>query len=124
LRVAAGKPDRKRAVRLSRRRVHRCPRGGRRGKILQADKGTLFLDEIGDMPHALQARLLRVLDARRVIPLGAEESVEVDFQLVSASHRDLEERVRAGLFREDLYFRLNGVSITLSPLRDRQAKSR
>jgi transcriptional regulator of acetoin/glycerol metabolism len=97
-------------------------RGGRRGKILQADKGTLFLDEIGDMPHALQARLLRVLDARRVIPLGAEESVEVDFQLISASHRDLEERVRAGLFREDLFFRLNGVSITLQPLRDRPGK--
>jgi len=97
-------------------------RGGRRGKILQADKGTLFLDEIGDMPHALQARLLRVLDARRVIPLGAEESVEVDFQLISASHRDLEERVRGGLFREDLFFRLNGVSITLSPLRDRPGK--
>jgi transcriptional regulator of acetoin/glycerol metabolism len=97
-------------------------RGGRRGKILQADKGTLFLDEIGDMPHALQARLLRVLDSRRVTPLGAEESVEVDFQLVSASHRDLEERVRAGLFREDLFFRLNGVSITLSPLRDRPGK--
>jgi len=97
-------------------------RGGRRGKILQADKGTLFLDEIGDMPHALQARLLRVLDARRVIPLGAEESVEVDFQLISATHRDLEERVRAGLFREDLFFRLNGVSITLSKLRDRPGK--
>ncbi len=97
-------------------------RGGRRGKILQADKGTLFLDEIGDMPHALQARLLRVLDARRVIPLGAEESVEVDFPLISASHRDLEERVRQGLFREDLFFRLNGVSITLPPLRHRPGK--
>lgn len=98
-------------------------RGGRRGKILQADKGTLFLDEIGDMPLALQARLLRVLDSRRVTPLGAEESVEVDFQLVSATHRDLEERVRAGLFREDLYFRLNGVSITLPPLRERPGKT-
>jgi transcriptional regulator of acetoin/glycerol metabolism len=97
-------------------------RGGRRGKILQADKGTLFLDEIGDMPLALQARLLRVLDSRRVTPLGAEESVPVDFQLISATHRDLEERVRAGLFREDLYFRLNGVSITLPPLRARPGK--
>ncbi|MCX8003596.1 MAG: sigma-54-dependent Fis family transcriptional regulator [Burkholderiaceae bacterium] len=98
-------------------------RGGRRGKILQADKGTLFLDEIGDMPLALQARLLRVLDSRRVTPLGAEESIPVDFQLISATHRDLQERVRAGLFREDLYFRLNGVSITLPPLRERPGKA-
>jgi transcriptional regulator of acetoin/glycerol metabolism len=97
-------------------------RSGRRGKILQADKGTLFLDEIGDMPLALQARLLRVLDERRVTPLGAEETHDVDFQLISASHRNLEQCVRDGTFREDLYYRLSGVLITLPPLRERLDK--
>jgi len=94
-------------------------RSGRRGKILQADRGTLFLDEIGDMPLSLQARLLRVLDERMVTPLGSEEPVPVEFQLVSASHRHLPERVEAGLFREDLYFRLCGLEVDLPPLRER-----
>ncbi|WP_425387925.1 sigma-54-dependent Fis family transcriptional regulator [Derxia gummosa] len=94
-------------------------RGGRRGKILQANGGTLFLDEIGDMPLALQARLLRVLDERRVTPLGSEESIPVNFQLVSASHRELGALVEEGSFREDLYYRLNGVEIVLPPLRER-----
>ena len=94
-------------------------RSGRRGKILQADRGTLFLDEIGDMPLSLQARLLRVLDERMVTPLGSEEPVPVEFQLVSASHRHLPERVEAGQFREDLYFRLCGLEVALPPLRDR-----
>jgi len=94
-------------------------RTGRRGKVLQADKGTLFLDEIGDMPLALQARLLRVLDERRVTPLGTEESFEVEFQLISASHRNLEDCVRSGTFREDLYYRLSGVVIRMPPLRER-----
>ncbi len=98
-------------------------RSGRRGKILQADKGTLFLDEIGDMPLALQARLLRVLDERRVTRLGAEESIDVDFQLISASHRNLEAQMHAGLFREDLYYRLSGVVIDLPPLRERADKA-
>jgi len=95
-------------------------RSGRRGKILLADKGTLFLDEIGDMPLALQARLLRVLDERRVTPLGTEDTFEVEFQLISASHRDLEDWVRKGMFREDLYYRLGGVVIRMPPLRERR----
>lgn len=97
-------------------------RQGRRGKILQANEGTLFLDEIGDMPLSLQARLLRVLDERKVTPLGSESSISVDFQLVSASHRNLTQLVSEGLFREDLYYRLNGVEVRLPPLRDRQDK--
>jgi len=97
-------------------------RNGRRGKILQADRGTLFLDEIGDMPLTLQARLLRVLDERRVSPLGSEEVIPVDFQLVSATHRDLPRLVAEGAFREDLYYRLAGLEVTLPPLRERSDK--
>jgi sigma-54 dependent transcriptional regulator, acetoin dehydrogenase operon transcriptional activator AcoR len=97
-------------------------RAGRRGKILQADHGTLFLDEIADMPMELQARLLRVLDERRVTPLGTEETHAVDFQLVSASHRHLPTLVREGRFREDLYYRLAGIEIQLPALRDRSDK--
>ena len=94
-------------------------RTGRRGKILQADGGTLFLDEIADMPVELQARLLRVLDERRVTPLGTEETHAVDFQLVSASHHNLPTLVREGRFREDLYYRLAGIEVQLPALRDR-----
>ncbi|PXW91968.1 transcriptional regulator of acetoin/glycerol metabolism [Sphaerotilus hippei] len=94
-------------------------RNGRRGKILQADGGTLFLDEIGDMPLDLQARLLRVLEERQVTPLGAEETVTVDFQLLSASHRNLIELVEQGRFREDLYYRLAGIELALPALRER-----
>lgn len=97
-------------------------RQGRSGKILQAHGGTLLLDEIGDMPLALQARLLRVLDERKVTPLGADTSVDVDIQLISASHRNLTDLVARGQFREDLYYRLNGVEIRLPPLRERQDK--
>ncbi|CAG4897759.1 sigma-54-dependent Fis family transcriptional regulator [Paraburkholderia saeva] len=94
-------------------------REGRRGKIVQANSGTLFLDEIGDMPMALQARLLRVLEEQEVTPLGSEVTVKVDFQLISASHRNLMELVQNGQFREDLYYRLNGIEINLPALRDR-----
>ncbi len=97
-------------------------RTGRRGKILQADGGTLFLDEIADMPLELQARLLRVLDERRVTPLGTEETHAVDFQLVSASHHNLPTLVREGRFREDLYYRLAGIEVQLPALRDRSDK--
>ena len=97
-------------------------RTGRRGKILQADGGTLFLDEIADMPLELQARLLRVLDERRVTPLGSEETQAVDFQLVSASHRNLPTLVREGQFREDLYYRLAGIEVQLPALRERSDK--
>jgi sigma-54 dependent transcriptional regulator, acetoin dehydrogenase operon transcriptional activator AcoR len=94
-------------------------RAGRRGKILQADGGTLFLDEIADMALDLQARLLRVLDERQVTPLGTDETHAVDFQLISASHQHLPQRVREGRFREDLYYRLAGIELQLPPLRER-----
>ena len=94
-------------------------RNGRRGKVLQADGGTLFLDEIADMPLELQARLLRVLDERQVTPLGTEETHAVDFQLISASHQNLPELVAEGRFREDLYYRLAGIELSLPPLRER-----
>jgi sigma-54 dependent transcriptional regulator, acetoin dehydrogenase operon transcriptional activator AcoR len=97
-------------------------RQGRRGKILQADGGTLFLDEIADMPLELQARLLRVLDERRVTPLGSEDTHAVDFQLISASHQHLPQRVQEGRFREDLYYRLAGIELLLPPLRERSDK--
>ncbi|GAB3669072.1 sigma-54-dependent transcriptional regulator EatR [Ramlibacter alkalitolerans] len=94
-------------------------KGGRRGKIMQSDGGTLFLDEIGDMPLPLQARLLRVLDERMVTPLGTDETRPVDFQLISASHRNLADMVAEGTFREDLYYRLAGIELQLPPLRER-----
>ncbi|MCB1917137.1 MAG: sigma-54-dependent Fis family transcriptional regulator [Rhodocyclaceae bacterium] len=93
---------------------------GRRGRIQQACGGTLFLDEIGDMPLGLQARLLRVLQERMVTPLGASRSVEVDISLVCATHHDLLDAVRSGRFRQDLYFRINGLTVTLPPLRARR----
>lgn len=92
---------------------------GARGKLLEADGGTLFLDEIGDMPLALQAVLLRVLESRRVTPLGSSEEIPLDISLVCASHRSLAQRVSAGLFRADLLFRLNGLTVWLPPLRER-----
>lgn len=97
-------------------------REGRRGKILQANGGTLFLDEIGDMPLMLQARLLRVLEEREVVPLGSEVPVKVDIKLISATHRNLKELVAEGTFREDLYYRLQGITLALPALRDRQDK--
>jgi sigma-54 dependent transcriptional regulator, acetoin dehydrogenase operon transcriptional activator AcoR len=95
-------------------------RDGSRGKIVQADGGTLFLDEIGDMPIALQARLLRVLEEREVIPLGGDTPIKVDVQLISATHRDLKQQVEEGGFRQDLYYRLYGISLQMPPLRDRE----
>lgn len=93
---------------------------GSRGKIVQAHGGTLFLDEIGDMPLQLQARLLRVLEEREVTPLGAEVPVKVDIRLISATHKDLKLKVDEGSFREDLFYRLNGISLNMPPLRDRE----
>jgi transcriptional regulator of acetoin/glycerol metabolism len=94
-------------------------RKGQSGRIQQADGGTLFLDEIGDMPLALQARLLRVLQERVVIPLGSHKGYPVNISVICATHRRLRELVTANLFREDLYFRLNGLTVTLPPLRAR-----
>ena len=94
-------------------------REGMRGKILQSSGGTLFLDEIGDMPTELQTRLLRVLEEREVVPLGSETPITVDLNVVSATHADLKDMVAAGRFREDLYYRLNGITLTLPPVRER-----
>lgn len=95
-------------------------RKGSPGKLEQADGGTLFLDEIGDMPLALQARLLRVLQERSVTPLGSTKSKPVNFALLSATNQKLREKVESGEFRRDLYYRLNGLTITLPALRQRQ----
>ncbi|UBM25894.1 sigma-54-dependent Fis family transcriptional regulator [Pseudomonas sp. p1(2021b)] len=95
---------------------------GMRGKLLQADGGTLLLDEIGDMPLALQTRLLRVLEERQVVPIGGEPQA-VDVRIISATHRNLLERVQEGSFREDLYYRLNGLEIALPALRERSDKA-
>jgi sigma-54 dependent transcriptional regulator, acetoin dehydrogenase operon transcriptional activator AcoR len=92
---------------------------GQRGKIFQANGGTLFLDEIGDMPFALQARLLRVLEEREVLPLGGGAPIKFDICLISATHCDLQKKIEQNEFREDLYYRLQGVTIALPALRDR-----
>jgi transcriptional regulator with PAS, ATPase and Fis domain len=91
----------------------------RLGAFESADGGTLFLDEIGDLPPALQATLLRVLQELAVVRVGASLPRQVDVRVIAATHRDLTERVRAGLFREDLFFRLNVLPITLPALRER-----
>ena len=91
----------------------------RAGHIQAADGGTLFLDEIGDMPLAAQARLLRVLQEKRVTPIGADRPVEVDVRVIAATHKNLEDMVEAQTFREDLYFRLTVIPIHLPPLRNR-----
>ncbi len=91
----------------------------RRGLFEEAHHGTLFLDEIGDLSLPLQAKLLRAIQEQRIKPVGGNEEVEVDVRLVAATHQDLVTLVRSGRFREDLFYRLNVVSITLPPLRDR-----
>ena len=91
-----------------------------KGLFQQADGGTLLLDEIGDMPPALQVKLLRVLQERAVRPVGAAQSIAVDVRIVSATHRDLDAAMEAGQFREDLYYRLNVVTLTLPPLSARR----
>jgi transcriptional regulator of acetoin/glycerol metabolism len=90
------------------------------GLIRKADGGVLFLDEIGDMPLSLQARLLRVLQDRSVQPLGGGEPFPVDFRLICATNRSLREDVENGRFRQDLYYRVSGLSVQLPPLRARQ----
>lgn len=94
-------------------------REGSVGRLREAHGGTLFLDEIGDMPLGLQARLLRVLQERQVTPLGGAQSVAVDFALICASHHKLREEAAAGRFRNDLYYRINGLTVLLPPLRER-----
>jgi two-component system response regulator GlrR len=92
----------------------------RAGLFQAADGGTLFLDEIGDMPPALQVKLLRVLQERAVRPLGANRAVPIDVRLLSATHRDLEALLADGSFREDLFYRLNVVTLRLPPLAERR----
>ena len=95
---------------------------GRKGKIVQSSGGTLFLDEIGDMPLHLQTRLLRVLEEQEVVPLGSETAVPLDLRVVCASNRDLHRMLVMGEFREDLYYRLNGILLELPPLEARTDK--
>ena len=96
---------------------------GRVGKILQSNGGTLFLDEIGDMPLMLQTRLLRVLEEREVVPLGSDQALPVSLHVISATHRDIRRMIQDGEFREDLYYRLNGITLHLPLLRDRSDKA-
>jgi transcriptional regulator with PAS, ATPase and Fis domain len=92
---------------------------GMKGKIELANGGTLFLDEIGDMPVLLQTRLLRVLAEKEVMPIGAHEPVHLDINIISLTHQNIMELVQSNHFREDLYYRLNGMSLLLPALRER-----
>lgn len=94
-------------------------RKGAVGKLVQANGGTLFLDEIGDMPVALQAHLPRVLQERQVTPLGSAKRVPVGVAIVCATHRNLREMIERKAFRDDLFYRLNGLAVRLPPLRER-----
>lgn len=90
------------------------------GRIQAAHQGTLFIDEVGDLPLAVQTKLLRVLETQRVIPLGSDEEVPADTRLIAATSKDLLKMVKEGTFREDLYYRLNVVQLQMPPLRDRR----
>jgi len=94
-------------------------REGSPGRLREAHGGTLFLDEIGDMPLAMQTRLLRVLQERQITPLGGGRTVDLDFALVCASHRNLRQASEQGSFRSDLYYRINGLTVSLPALRER-----
>jgi transcriptional regulator with PAS, ATPase and Fis domain len=90
------------------------------GKLELANKGTLFLDEVGDMPLAMQVKLLRALQEREIEPLGSNRVTRIDIRVIAATGKDLEAMVSAGEFRADLYYRLNVIPINLPPLRERQ----
>lgn len=90
------------------------------GRVQTAHAGTLFLDEIGDMPMAMQVKLLRVLQEKVVVPVGSNKPIHVDIRVVAATHRNLEEEIKAGRFRADLYYRINVVPVCVAPLRERR----
>ncbi|MCM3569956.1 sigma 54-interacting transcriptional regulator [Neobacillus mesonae] len=92
---------------------------GKKGKIELAKGGTLFLDEIGEMPLEMQVKLLRVLQERKYYRVGGEKEIDIDFRVIAATNRDLQELMREGQFREDLYYRLNVVTLNIPPLRER-----
>lgn len=96
-------------------------RNGRAGKIELAQGGTLFLDEIGDMPIELQAVLLRVLQDKRIMRIGGNQYIDVDFRLIVATNTDIQEQVKQGNFRQDLFYRISALSVTIPPLRDRNS---
>ncbi|WP_126735424.1 sigma-54 interaction domain-containing protein [Escherichia coli] len=93
---------------------------GKTGLIQAANTGTLFLDEIGDMPLMLQAKLLRAIEAREILPIGVSSPIQVDIRIISATNQNLAQFIAEGKFREDLFYRLNVIPITLPPLRERQ----
>ncbi len=90
------------------------------GRFVDADKGTLFLDEIGDIPLSIQAKLLKVLENKRVYPIGTNNYIDVDFRLITATNKNLQDSIEKELFREDLYYRLSTITIEIPPLRERK----
>ncbi|MEJ9231486.1 sigma-54-dependent Fis family transcriptional regulator [Peribacillus butanolivorans] len=95
-------------------------RQGHKGKFEQADGGTIFLDEIGEIPHAMQVALLRVLQEKKIVPIGGTKSISLDIRIITATHRNLAELVNEGSFRQDLYYRLNVYPVFVPPLRERK----
>ena len=95
-------------------------RRGSKGKFEQADKGTIFLDEIGEIPHAMQVALLRIIEERKVTPIGGSDEIPLDIRIISATHRDMNELLRKGKIRKDLYYRLHVYPVHIPPLRERK----